>query len=231
MTSSIKWEPIEDLKALRDLLSRTFVPPVRFSPLSKLFGWDVPVDLYETEEAYVALLDVPGLAAGDLHVAVSGSKLTVGGERQEPEEDEEAEGEACVYAERPMGKFSRTLSVPDGVDVDRISAKLASGVLTLTMPKGAEVEKVTVEVKPRESLAVKASANIRGLGAKLSARRQSLQAFSDTQIVLKPNSRQSQRSITTAMDEGQLPKVRIKVELVDGVGNRETARFRVKLKR
>ena len=48
---------------------------------------------------------------------------------------------------RPMGAFSRTLDVPEGVDVDGIKAKMADGVLTLTMPKAVE-EPVSFDVTP-----------------------------------------------------------------------------------
>ena len=145
MTSSIKWEPIEDLKAIREMVSRTFSRPLVAMPVREWIGARAPVDLYETAEGYVAEMDVPGLDAGDLDISVCRSRLTVTGERQAPEE-----GASYLHRERPAVKLKRSLRVPKDVEIDQISAKLNHGVLTVTMPKqgadgGVETE---VEAEP-----------------------------------------------------------------------------------
>lgn len=148
MTSSIKWEPIEDLKAMRDMLER-FARPVVNLPALTVKNWQVlavrqPIDIYETQDTYVAKVDVPGLKVSDLEVTVTGSKMTIGGQRQVPEA-EAPKPQEYVHRERPAGKFSRTLIVPEEVDVARIGAKLENGVLTVTMPKKVGTH---VKVKP-----------------------------------------------------------------------------------
>jgi HSP20 family protein len=145
MTSSIRWEPIEDLKAIRDLVDRAVIRPLASISLPGLGSFCTLLDMYETEGAYVAEVTVPGLEAEDLDISVSGSKLTVKGERKAPED-----APAYLHRERPTGKLSRMLRVPKDVDVNQIAAKLANGVLTVTMPKGEAGEAVEVEVTPEE---------------------------------------------------------------------------------
>jgi HSP20 family protein len=152
MTSSIKWEPIEDLKAVGDLLNRVLIRPwvnVSIPGLRsmQLLGVRQPVDMYETDEAFVAELDVPGTDAESLSVVVSGAKVTVTGERCLPGDCAEGKGMAYVRRERPRGRFSRKLTVPAGVDVDRITARMRNGVLVLSMPKKAKPEVVQVVPK------------------------------------------------------------------------------------
>ena len=157
MTSSIKWEPLEDLKAVGDLVSRVLIRPwvsVSIPGLRsmQLLGVRQPVDMYETDEAFVAELDVPGMEAEDLNVVVSGAKVTVTGERCLPGDCAEVKGPAYVRPtyvrrERPRGRFSRKLTIPDGVEVDQIKARLQNGVLVLSMPKKANPEVVKVVPK------------------------------------------------------------------------------------
>jgi HSP20 family protein len=140
MTSAIRWEPIEDLKAIRDLVDRIFIRPLSSISLPGLASFHTLLDLYETEGAYVAEVTVPGLEADDLDISASGHKLTIRGERK-------AAGAAPTYLhrERPAGKLSRALRIPKDVDVNGIAAKLKGGVLTVTMPKGQAAEAVENE--------------------------------------------------------------------------------------
>jgi HSP20 family protein len=157
MTSSIKWEPLEDLKAIGNLVSRVLIRPwvnVSMPGLRsmQLLGVRQPVDMYETDEAFVAELDVPGMEAEDLNVVVSGAKVTVTGERCLPGDCAEVKGLAdvrptYVRRERPRGRFSRKLTIPDGVEVDQIKARLQNGVMVLSMPKKAKPEVIKVVPK------------------------------------------------------------------------------------
>jgi HSP20 family molecular chaperone IbpA len=91
MTSSIKWEPIEDMKAVRDLLAHSFL-----GKMPGLFKAGPSMDLYETDVAFVAEIDVPGLAIADIDLSLTGSQLTIEIERQMPE------GRIVVFQERPV---------------------------------------------------------------------------------------------------------------------------------
>lgn len=159
MTSSIKWEPIEDIKAINDTLRSFCARSWGRVPLPKWLGIRPPMDVAETDEAFVAKIDLPGVQATDVEVSVSTSRVTIKGKRSLPAAEaakgkETAEGEEAtqdlkrMLRERPSGAFSRTLTLPDEVDAEQISARLEQGVLTLTMPKTAEAPAVEVEVTP-----------------------------------------------------------------------------------
>jgi len=116
-----------------------------FKPVLKDTNWKFsPVmDLHETDDAYVAKVDLPGLTKEDIHIEVSNDVLTISGERKN-EMDEKKDGWDCM--ERQYGKFSRAIRVPsDTVDSDKITANYKNGVLEVSLPKAAQV-------KPKEIL-------------------------------------------------------------------------------
>ena len=94
-------------------------------------------EVKETHDAFVLKGDVPGVAENDLDVAVHNNVLTVSGSRQA---EERKEGESYALYERQYGSFSRSFSLPDTADGDRVEAKLDAGVLTLTIFKKAEAK-------------------------------------------------------------------------------------------
>jgi HSP20 family protein len=101
-------------------------------------------DVKETKEAYLFKADVPGIQDKDLEVTITGNRLTVGGKRDE--EKEERSDRYYTY-ERNYGSFSRSFTLPDGADTDKLRASLDSGVLTVTVPKKPEVQPKKVAVK------------------------------------------------------------------------------------
>ena len=94
-------------------------------------------EVKETNEAFVLKADVPGVAEADLDIAVHNNVLTVSGSRQA---EERKEGEAFALYERQYGSFTRSFSLPDTADGERVEAKLTAGVLTLTIWKKAEAK-------------------------------------------------------------------------------------------
>ena len=127
-----------------------------FQVARELLSWDpffgarqvsafVPAfEVKETNEAFVLKADIPGVAEGDLDIAVHNSVLTVSGTRHA---EDRKEGESFALYERQYGSFSRSFSLPDSADGERVEAKLDSGVLTLTIWKKAEAKprKITVQ--------------------------------------------------------------------------------------
>jgi HSP20 family protein len=94
-------------------------------------------EVKETNEAFVLKGDLPGVAEADLDIAVHNNVLTVSGTRQA---EERKEGESFALYERQYGSFSRSFSLPDTADGERVEAKLHAGVLTLTIWKKAEAK-------------------------------------------------------------------------------------------
>jgi HSP20 family protein len=101
-------------------------------------------EVKETSEAFVLKGDLPGVAEADLDIAVHSNVLTVSGSRQS---EERREGESFALHERQYGSFSRSFSLPDTADGERVEAKLDAGVLTLTIWKRAEAKPRRIALK------------------------------------------------------------------------------------
>jgi HSP20 family protein len=117
------------------------------SPAAEAFGFQSQlnqpaVNIWEKEEAVLVEMEVPGVKKEQLDLSVLGSELTIRINR--PDQDEKE----MVYhrRERPVGNFSRVLSLPCEVDADHVAAELHDGVLTITLPKAeaAKPRKITV---------------------------------------------------------------------------------------
>src|ERR671926_1359723 len=97
--------------------------------------WVPPMDLVEAEDHFILKADLPGLTESDVNLEVQDGTLTISGERKA--EHEQHEG-GFYRIERSFGSFSRSLTLPDGVDPDRIAASFADGVLEVHIPKPEE---------------------------------------------------------------------------------------------
>jgi HSP20 family protein len=105
--------------------------------------WVPPVDLVEGEDHFVLKADLPGLSEEDVSIEVHDGTLTISGERPA----EHADSERGWYRiERSFGSFSRSLTLPDGVDADGISARFDRGVLEVRIPKPEERKPRRVEI-------------------------------------------------------------------------------------
>jgi HSP20 family protein len=102
--------------------------------------WVPALDAWETEQAFIVQLDLPGLSPEHVDLSFDKNTLTIRGSRpatiQAPEQ-----GELRVFFnERASGGFTRSLRFPQWVEADRISATFENGVLTISVPK-AEIAK------------------------------------------------------------------------------------------
>lgn len=100
-------------------------------------------DVKETADAYVFKADVPGLAEKDVEVQLTGNRLTISGKREEEKKEEK---ETYYTVERSYGSFSRSFTLPAGVDAEKASADLKDGVLTVSVPKKPEVQPKKIAV-------------------------------------------------------------------------------------
>ncbi|MBA3464957.1 MAG: Hsp20/alpha crystallin family protein [Deltaproteobacteria bacterium] len=101
-------------------------------------------EVKETSEAFVVKADLPGVSEADLDIAVHNNVLSVSGSRAA---EERKEGESYALYERQFGSFSRSFSLPDMADGERVEAKLENGVLTLTIAKKAEAKPRKIALK------------------------------------------------------------------------------------
>ncbi len=92
-------------------------------------------DLFETDEKYTLLGDLPGLGITDLDIELTANSLTITGER---EGDDLDPGASCHALERTFGSFVRRFDFPEGVDGSRSLTRMRDGVLTVEVPKRVE---------------------------------------------------------------------------------------------
>jgi HSP20 family protein len=131
MRAILSWDPFREMAAYPAVEGGASV----FAPA---------FDVKETKESYLFKADVPGIQDKDLEVTITGNRLTVGGTR---EEEKEEQRERYYAYERNYGSFSRSFTLPDGADTDKLQASLEQGVLTVTVPKRPEVQPKKIAVK------------------------------------------------------------------------------------
>src|SRR3954454_16674875 len=131
----IRWEPSREVDTLQTEVNRVFDAFFGSGPGTRVRRWVPAMDLVETDDQLVLRADLPGLTRDDVELEVKDGVLTVSGERK-AEHEEKSEGYYRV--ERAFGRFSRSLTVPDGVDAESITADFKDGVLEVRIPKPAE---------------------------------------------------------------------------------------------
>ena len=105
--------------------------------------WTPSMDLVETEDHYLLKADLPGMKQEDVAIEFNDGTLTISGERAH---DYERKEKGYFRLERAFGRFSRSLTLPDGVDPDRIDAGFHDGVLEVTIPKPEQRKPRRIEV-------------------------------------------------------------------------------------
>jgi HSP20 family protein len=105
--------------------------------------WIPAMDLVETADHFLLRADLPGLRLEDVRLEVEDTTLTLSGQRaRDPREGQDG----FFRLERPYGAFSRTLTLPKGVDADAITASFADGVLEIAIPKPEQAKPRRIEI-------------------------------------------------------------------------------------
>lgn len=155
-TSGEGWAPLVTLRDEIDRLFDDFGSGFWRHPLARRMGPrarllpEIPlapvVELIDRDGEYCITAELPGLAPEDVEIRVSEGLLTIRGEKTEETQDEKAD---FLMSERRYGAFQRSLRLPAGADADKITATLAQGVLTVTLPKTPEARQKErkIEVK------------------------------------------------------------------------------------
>jgi HSP20 family protein len=105
--------------------------------------WVPPVDLVEAEDHFVLKADLPGLTEGDVSIEVQDGNLSISGERKAEHEQRER---GWYRIERAFGNFSRSLTLPEGVDPEGIKAEFHNGVLEVRIPKPEQRKPRRIEI-------------------------------------------------------------------------------------
>jgi len=105
--------------------------------------WAPPVDIYENGDNLVLKAELPGFNPDDVEIRVEDNTLYLKGERKFEKDVKE---QSYHRVERSYGTFTRTFSLPNSIDADKVAANYKDGVLTLTMPKKEEAKPKTIKI-------------------------------------------------------------------------------------
>jgi HSP20 family protein len=153
----IRWEPTREINTIQQEVNRLFGTLLDSQGDAGAPGrrWIPAMDLVEEGDHYVLRADLPGLSEKDVHIEVDGNVLTVSGERSAEREQRK---EGYYRVERASGHFSRSLTLPEGVDPEQIKANVENGVLEVTIPKPEQSKPRRVEVEAGRGDTIEASA-------------------------------------------------------------------------
>lgn len=98
--------------------------------------WMPQVDIIEEKNQYLILIDVPGVDPKAIEITTDKNILTISGQRQSVEKTDD---KAFQRVERKRGSFSRRFTMPEDVNINKISAKGKDGVLEVVVPKGEQL--------------------------------------------------------------------------------------------
>jgi HSP20 family protein len=130
---------VDPLERVRSLLDQTLGEEIA-SMLTEVRAFSPPVDIEETDDAYVIEADLPGVKREDVDIELEGNELQVSGEIKQ------REGKFRRRTRR-VGRFELRVALPDGVDGGAVDAKLDRGVLTVRVPKAEKAQRRKIDVK------------------------------------------------------------------------------------
>ena len=102
------------------------------------------LDLYEDRGELVAKVELPGLGKDDVQVKITDHRLVIKGEKKKEEEVKEKD---YYRSERSYGAFTRSVELPEEVQVDKARASFKNGVLEIRVPKSEEAKKKEIRVE------------------------------------------------------------------------------------
>ena len=141
-----RFSPMTDLVSLRDAMDRLFE-----ESYIRPNGWTglaaghlaVPVDLWETKDAYHLRADVPGVTSDQLEINATSDTISIVGEVKG---QADVTNDGWIRQERRVGKFQRAFTLPMAIDPTKVDATFENGVLQLVLPKAENVKPRTIKV-------------------------------------------------------------------------------------
>jgi HSP20 family protein len=139
----VRWEPIRELSSLQSEMNRLFNAAFDAPSGAPARRWAPAMDLVETGDHFVLRADLPGMGESDVNIELEDNVLTLSGERRS---EHETDGEGFHRVERSFGSFSRSLTLPKGVDPEGVAASFDRGVLEVRIPKPEQRKPRRIEI-------------------------------------------------------------------------------------
>lgn len=139
------WQPFQEIETIRQQLDNIFED---LTPTTT--DWMPAVDLVDAGDDYVLDIVLPGIKADDINIEASRKSITISGERTAPEVSDDKH---VLRRERRYGSFRRVINLPVVIDHEQVKADYSHGILTVHVPKAAEVRNQVVKVNVAEAAA------------------------------------------------------------------------------
>jgi len=141
-------DPQQTLTNLQDefnrLVERVWHAGVSTGPLDGQ-EWAPVLDMFEHRDRYTLYAELPGVDANEVEITQAGGSLTIRGEKRRPVVPSDQQRQ--LRGERRYGSFRRTVSLPEGIDGDRLSARCHAGVLEISIPKSESAKPKSVKIQ------------------------------------------------------------------------------------
>ncbi len=144
-----RFTPMTDFVSLREAMDRlfedSFIRPTTWTGLAA-GQIAVPVDLWETNDAYHLRADLPGIAPDAIDINVTADTVAFSGETKA---STDVASDGWLRQERRVGKFQRSFTLPVQIDPNKVQANFQHGVLELVLPKADQVKPRTIKVNAK----------------------------------------------------------------------------------
>jgi HSP20 family protein len=141
-----KWDPFSELEKFHEEFNRAFdFSPARWGRMNLLDSELSPaVDIYDSKDAVLVRANIPGMKKDEIEVSIEQGTLLIKGEKKG---EEKFEDKKTVREERFYGSFTRAISLPQGIDHEKVKATYENGVLELSFPKKEEAKPKQIKVQ------------------------------------------------------------------------------------
>ncbi len=142
ISSNSRYDPITSL--VDDLFNGFLVRPVVQGELPQRAAQRLRLDITETGGAYRVSAELPGVRKEDIQLTIEGAQVNLAAEVKR--EREVSQEERLLHAERQIGRYARSFTLPQEIDQSGVEAKFRDGVLDLVLPKRAENSARRIEI-------------------------------------------------------------------------------------
>ncbi len=139
----------DEFDRMNRMLDRMFGGWARPAMAKRETGMALPVDVFEKNDTLYVRAAVPGLRPEDLDVDIEEGVLTIKGDMKKDEQMHEGKVYICEYS---YGTFTRSIRLPDDLDLEKVEAKFENGFVTVSIPRTTPAKPNTIKV-PVKSVA------------------------------------------------------------------------------
>ncbi len=141
------WDPFTEMQQMHqqmnDMFNNAFGKFGQSDRYADLLESEFPpspkVDLTESDDAYDVTVDLPGAEQSEIKTSIEGQMLTIAGETDKSVESQDNQKDnKIIRKERLVGKFDRSIYLPEPVDASKMETRYENGVLSIHIPKAGD---------------------------------------------------------------------------------------------